>query len=431
MLLNFLFGINKSFFLFFIFSIFVINLVFYYYLKKEKENLDFIKNETLKILNDSFKLNIDFYQSDSSINYFNSIFEIKSKSTDYKSNLKKESERLRETLSTIDSILFAIKGEEIILQNENFSSISYNAKNNKFQNTIKFNSLINEVKAVLKINENVKKEIYISENDMFYFLESHKIKSEDSILFNLRNITLSKQFEKIQKRFISDVSHELKTPLTNIKCFTIAIEDSLKENNNSKLELSSFFKIIYSNVSKIEGLIHDFLEYSKYESSKILNKTSIDVNTFLNDVLNESRYLIESKNPLITTDFRKLKSNNIIINRERIAVILKNIIENAIICNNKQPEIKISFADSDINDCYSVIISDNGIGISDSEKENIFNRFYRVDDARPINIAGSGLWLVIVSEIMRNYKGEITLESELGIGTTFTFYIPKFNVDLF
>ena len=425
MLLNFLFGINKSFFLFFIFSIFVINLVFYYYLKKENENLDFIKNENLKILNDSFKLNIDFYQSDSSINYFNSIFEIKSKSTDYKSNLKKESERLRETLSTIDSILFAIKGEEIILQNENFSSISYNAKNNKFQNTIKFNSLINEVKAVLKINENVKKEIYISENDMFYFLESHKIKSEDSILFNLRNITLSKQFEKIQKRFISDVSHELKTPLTNIKGFTIAIEDSLKENNNSKLELSSFFKIIYSNVSKIEGLIHDFLEYSKYESSKILNKTSIDVNTFLNDVLNESRYLIESKNPLITTDFSKLKSNNIIIDRERIAVILKNIIENAIIYNNKQPEIKISFADSDINDCYSVIISDNGIGISDSEKENIFNRFYRVDDARPINIAGSGLGLAIVNEIMRNYKGEIKLESELGIGTTFTLYIPK------
>ena len=425
MLLNFLFGINKSFFLFFIFSIFVINLVFYYYLKKEKENLDFIKNETLKILNDSFKLNIDFYQSDSSINYFNSIFEIKSKSTDYKSNLKKESERLRETLSTIDSILFAIKGEEIILQNENFSFISYNAKNNKFQNTIKFNSLINEVKAVLKINENVKKEIYISENDMFYFLESHKIKSEDSILFNLRNITLSKQFEKIQKRFISDVSHELKTPLTNIKGFTIAIEDSLKENNNSKLELSSFFKIIYSNVSKIEGLIHDFLEYSKYESSKILNKTSIDINTFLNDVLNESRYLIESKNSLITTDFSKLKSNNIIIDRERIAVILKNIIENAIIYNNKQPEIKISFADSDINDCYSITISDNGIGISDSEKENIFNRFYRVDDARPINIAGSGLGLAIVSEIMRNYKGEITLESELGIGTTFTLYIPK------
>ena len=424
-MLNFIFGINKSFFLFFIFSIFVINLVFYYYLKKEKENLDFIKTETLKILNDSFKLNIDFYQSDSSINYFNSIFEIKSKSTDYKSNLKKESERLRETLSAIDSILFAIKGEEIILQNENFSSISYNAKNNKFQNTIKFNSLINEVKAVLKINENVKKEIYISENDMFYFLESHKIKSEDSILFNLRNITLSKQFEKIQKRFISDVSHELKTPLTNIKGFTVAIEDSLKENNNSELELSSFFKIIYSNVSKIEALIHDFLEYSKYESSKILNKTSIDVNTFLNDVLNESRYLIESKNPLITTDFSKLKSNNIIIDRERIAVILKNIIENAIIYNNKQPEIKISFADSDINDCYSVIISDNGIGISDSEKENIFNRFYRVDDARPINIAGSGLGLAIVNEIMRNYKGEIKLESELGIGTTFTLYIPK------
>ena len=239
----------------------MIDLIFYYYLKKEKEKSDFIKTETLKILNDSFKLNIDFYQSDSSINYFNSIFEIKSKSTDYKSNLKKESERLRETLSAIDSILFAIKGEEIILQNENFSSISYNAKNNKFQNTIKFNSLINEVKAILKTNENVKKEIYVSENDTFYFLESHKIKSENSILFNLRNITLSKQFEKIQKRFISDVSHELKTPLTNIKGFTVAIEDSLKEDNNPELELSSFFKIIYSNVSKIEALIHDFLDY--------------------------------------------------------------------------------------------------------------------------------------------------------------------------
>ena len=74
--------------------------------------MDFIKNGTLKILNNSFKLNIDFYQNDSSIDYFNEIFNIKGKSDKYKNNLVNESERLKETLSAIDSILFAIKNEE-------------------------------------------------------------------------------------------------------------------------------------------------------------------------------------------------------------------------------------------------------------------------------------------------------------------------------
>ena len=72
-----------------------------------------------------------------------------------------------------------------------------------------------------------------------------------------------------------------------------------------------------------------------------------------------------------------------------------------------------------------IAIKDNGIGISDIEKVNIFNRFYRVDDARPINIAGSGLGLSIVSEIMKNYNGTISIESTIDVGSTFTLSIPK------
>ena len=385
--------------------------------------MDFIKNGTLKILNNSFKLNIDFYQNDSSIDYFNEIFNIKGKSDKYKNNLVNESERLKETLSAIDSILFAIKNEEIILQNEHFKSISYKKKNKKFYNTIKYNSLTNEIKSILASEKNIKKEIYISENDTFYFLESHKIKSENSILFNLRNITLSKQFEKIQKRFISDISHELKTPLTNIKGFSIAIEDSLKESSDNKLDLSSFFKIIYSNISKIEALIHDFLEYSKYESSKILNKSSVDINSLLNEIFLEMDFLIKSKNVLFNIDSTNLKSTIINIDKDKVKVILKNIIENAIIYNKKNPEININFSDS--SNYYLIAIKDNGIGISDIEKVNIFNRFYRVDDARPINIAGSGLGLSIVSEIMKNYNGTISIESTIDVGSTFTLSIPK------
>ncbi len=385
--------------------------------------MDFIKNGTLKILNNSFKLNIDFYQNDSSIDYFNEIFNIKGKSDKYKNNLVNESERLKETLSAIDSILFAIKNEEIILQNEHFKSISYDAKNKKFYNTIKYNSLTNEIKSILASEKNIKKEIYISENDTFYFLESHKIKSENSILFNLRNITLSKQFEKIQKRFISDISHELKTPLTNIKGFSIAIEDSLKESSDNKLDLSSFFKIIYSNISKIEALIHDFLEYSKYERSKILNKSSVDINSLLNEIFLEMDFLIKSKNVLFNIDSTNLKSTIINIDKDKVKVILKNIIENAIIYNKKNPEININFSDS--SNYYLIAIKDNGIGISDIEKVNIFNRFYRVDDARPINIAGSGLGLSIVSEIMKNYNGTISIESTIDVGSTFTLSIPK------
>ncbi len=392
---------------------------------KKNKIIEYIKTETLNILNDKFNLNIDFYkiEKDSTINYFNQVFSIKRKNKDYRNRLINESERLTEVLSTIDSILFVIKEDDVVLHNNQFTAISFPSKSTKISNVIKYNSLLNKIKQILneKNKQAFKEEIFIQENNKFYLLESHKIYYENSILFNLRDITSSKQFENIQKAFISNVSHELKTPLTNIKGYTIAIDEFIKDKNIDNIE--AFFKIIYSNINKLEELIQDFLTYSKYETTKIINKTFFNFNLFIDEITNEINFLIQSKNVIIE---KKFINDELIVfmDKDKMKVVLKNIIENGIIYNNNEfPKIIISFSEN--IDSYIISINDNGIGISSNEKEKIFDRFYRINEARPINMAGSGLGLSIVNEILKNYNGYITFDSNLGIGTTFKLLIPK------
>ena len=309
------------------------------------------------------------------------------------------------------------------MYNEQFSSISYATKNTKISNIFKYNSLLKKVRQILeeKNKHDFKEEIFIKENNKFYLLESHKLNHENSTLFNLKDITYSKQFENIQKAFISNVSHELKTPLTNIKGYTIAVYEVIKKYNITDVEL--FFKIIYSNINKLETLIQDFLTYSKYETAKIINKTFFNFNSFIDELIYELDFLIKSKNVVVNKVFSNYKYD-VNMDKDKIKVVMKNIIENGIIYNNSEfPIINININEN--NNSYIISISDNGIGISANEKEKIFDRFYRINEARPINIAGSGLGLSIVNEIIKNYNGTVTFDSNLGIGTTFKLIIPK------
>ena len=328
---------------------------------------------------------------------------------------------MKEILRAIDDIIFVINNNEIILKNKNVDILTYNSKSKKFFDTIKYNSLIKKIKDILISKENIKEDFFLTELNKYYLIESYRLETEPSIIISLRDITITKNFEKIQKDFISNVSHELKTPLTNIKGYTIALEESIENKDDN---VKNFFKIINSNINKIDNLIYDFLNYSKYEGFKILNLSYIKAEELINETLFGLTLLINNKNAKIQTNFMLFDENNYIyIDVEKIKLIMKNLIENALIYSSKKPEINIEILEDE--NSYIFKISDNGLGIPEEERDKIFEKFYRVDKSRPMNFSGSGLGLSIVKEIVHNYNGEIKLTSESGSGSTFYVIIPK------
>ena len=215
------------------------------------------------------------------------------------------------------------------------------------------------------------------------------------------------------------MSHELKTPLTNIKGYVIALEDAPEP-----LRIQ-FLKTIKNNIDKLENIIIDFLNISKIESSNIVNIERVPIARLkgeLHATLNER---IKTGEVTITYSLTLLsKEKELRIDFEKVLTILKNLVENAIIYRGSlKPEIEISIIET--KSMYKIGVKDNGIGIAPDDIGKIFERFYRVDKARTSNKAGTGLGLSIVKELVERCGGKIDVISKEGKGSIFIFTILK------
>jgi two-component system phosphate regulon sensor histidine kinase PhoR len=232
----------------------------------------------------------------------------------------------------------------------------------------------------------------------------------------LKDITRSKEVLEVQKNFITNVGHELKTPLTSIMGYIIAIKE---ESDITKIH--KFMETIERNAHKLNNILMDFLNLSKIESSRVLNLSLVPIGKIPEEIHKNLESKIESKNAKITYNF-ELSDNLMKIDLDKVILILKNLIENAIIYNKNTPEILVGVKEQ--FDRYVISVKDNGIGINESDTFKIFDRFYRVDKARTSNVAGTGLGLSIVNELVHICGGEIQVSSSEK-GTTFLFTLIK------
>ena len=226
-----------------------------------------------------------------------------------------------------------------------------------------------------------------------------------------------KELNDLKSRFISMASHEFRTPLTTILSSASLIgEYSLPDQNDKKNKHVSRIK---SGVSNLNDILSDFLSISKLEEGK----TQPSYKAFnLQDLVYE-----------IVSDFKlQLKENQSIKNNyngtavlfqdaKLIKNILINLISNAMKFSNDNGEISVSC--SITVDSIEIVVSDSGIGISDDDKNHMFERFFRAKNAS--NIQGTGLGLHIVSNYLTLLNGTIKLDSELNVGTTITVTLPK------
>lgn len=333
--------------------------------------------------------------------------------------LNRDKRTLNQIIESIDSSLLLFdENLKLIIKNSKLSYLFEIDKDNYLE-LIKDIEIIELLKKILKNKKSFKIELYLSRVKRYFYICIKYLEEDKRYLLSIKDITQTKGVLEVQKTFISNVSHELKTPLTNIKGYVIALEDAPEPLK------SQFIKTIKNNIDKLENIIIDFLNITKIEKSNIIKIEKVSVERLkaeLAILLNERIRISGAK---ITYSINLLdKNGNIKIDLEKVLTILKNLVENAIIYKgDKIPEIEISIIET--RSKYKIGVKDNGLGMALEELNKIFERFYRVDKARTSNRAGTGLGLAIVKELIEKCGGQIDVLSKEGKGTIFIFTILK------
>lgn len=255
--------------------------------------------------------------------------------------------------------------------------------------------------------------------DKTYKLTIYPLGQQKGKLIILNDITKLNQLENMRKEFVSNVSHELKTPLTAIRGFVETLKDGAIDDPNTA---GKFLKIIDIESQRLEKLISDLLELSSIESNKI-SRLSVDI-----DIKSVADSAVEAyKATAAKRDISVINSieNKYIIqgNLELFKAMLFNLVSNAIKYNVEKGSVTISL--KEVADGVMLYVKDTGIGISNDDMYRIFERFYKVDKSRSYDPESTGLGLSIVKHILDLFNGDISVDSILGEGTTFKVYLPK------
>lgn len=218
--------------------------------------------------------------------------------------------------------------------------------------------------------------------------------------------------------FVSNVSHELKTPMTSMK----VLADSLLATENAPIEMyKEFMQDIAEEIDRENEIIGDLLNLVRTDGERaVLNIETVDVNELMEVVLKRLKPIALKNN--IEIIFESMRPVTASIDRVKFIIVLTDIIENAIKYNHPEGWVKITLnADHKF---FYVDVSDSGIGIPEECKDQVFERFYRVDKARSRETGGTGLGLAITKNIVLLHKGTIKFYSKENEGTTFNIRIP-------
>ncbi|MCR5671384.1 MAG: two-component sensor histidine kinase [Butyrivibrio sp.] len=231
-----------------------------------------------------------------------------------------------------------------------------------------------------------------------------------------------KVLDDSRQEFVSNVSHELKTPITSMK----VLADSLLAQEDVPNEVyREFMADIGAEVDREDKIINDLLALVKMDKKASgLTITSVDVVNLTEIVLKRLRPIARKHNIELTLESKRAITAE--IDEVKISLVIMNLVENAIKYNNDEGWVRVEL-DADHQFFYVKVI-DSGSGIPEESLEHIYERFYRVDKSRSREIGGTGLGLSIARNAVLMHRGTIDVESTLGEGTTFTVKIPLSSV---
>lgn len=236
-----------------------------------------------------------------------------------------------------------------------------------------------------------------------------------------KEIETLKTLETYRKRFIGNVSHELKTPIFSIQGYIYTLIDGGLYDEHVNMR---YLERAASNIDRLLTIVQDLEEISKLESEDlILDIQKFDIKALVKEVFNDLEVTARQQNVTLTFKDGADHSYNVMADREGIRQVLMNLINNSIKYGNENGTTKVSFYVMDRQ--ILVEIADNGIGIEEKHLNHLFDRFYRVDKSRSRESGGSGLGLSIVKHIIEAHNQSVNVRSTPGQGSTFGFTLDK------
>ena len=248
----------------------------------------------------------------------------------------------------------------------------------------------------------------------FLQIRGYKL-DQQRIVVTVENITAQSRIETVQTDFVANLSHELKTPIGAVA----ALADSLSGETETEVVWRLAERIV-SESHRMARIVDDLLDLSRIEFSGTEDWTEVDLAPVLMEVVGINQHAAKRQGlGLSLTGAPKL---DVLGDRSQLVSSMSNLVDNAI--KYSEPGGIVSIESSIVGQEVVVAITDHGIGISKQHQDRIFERFYRVDKARSRATGGTGLGLSIVRHIVLEHGGTIEVESEEGIGSTFTVRLP-------
>ena len=230
--------------------------------------------------------------------------------------------------------------------------------------------------------------------------------------------------DKENKELISNISHDLKTPITAVKGYVEGIMDGVADTPE---KMDRYVRTIYNKTNEMDHLINELTFYSKIDTNRIpYTFSKLNVEDYFSDCAEELGLEMETRGiELVYANYVE-KGVQVIADGEQIRRVIHNIVSNAIKYMEK-PRGIIQLRVKDVGDFIQVEIEDNGKGIAAKDLPYIFDRFYRTDVSRNSSKGGSGIGLSIVKKIMEDHGGKVWATSRLGIGTIMYFVLRKYQ----
>lgn len=235
-----------------------------------------------------------------------------------------------------------------------------------------------------------------------------------------RDVTERRYEEQRKNDFVAMVSHELKTPLTAITSYVqLLMRKWSKETDGVNMQILSRIEI---QAKKMVAMAHDFLSLAKIEDGKInLRMEKFDLHSLVKEIIEDAQ-LLTTKHTIESADCEGIE---VYADRDKIGQVLSNLVSNAVKYSPLGGPIKISCKKHPQG--VTISVSDQGMGISRTDQKRLFDRFYRVSHTNSKEVAGFGIGLYLVSEILKYHQSGINVESEQNQGSTFYFDLPVEN----
>lgn len=230
--------------------------------------------------------------------------------------------------------------------------------------------------------------------------------------------------EKENKALISNIAHDLKTPITAVKGYAEGLIDGVADTPEKR---DRYIKTIYNKANEMDTLINELTLYAKIDTNRIpYNFAKLNVSAYFNDCIDEIGFDLEAKNIGLAYFNYADEQVQIIADPEQLKRVINNIVGNSVKYLDKQKGL-INIRIKDVGDFIQVEIEDNGRGIAPGDLPYVFDRFYRADASRNSATGGSGIGLSIVKKIVEDHGGKIWATSKESIGTVMYFVIRKYQ----